>query len=234
SIKIDVGASGYKKKETTIPTFPAPDQCVAITLEREIKEKKELIKAENVEVYIAEEGIVKVNALGNELLEAEYVEYCRNGLIKRVASLSQLKEIWKDKAKRAKFKEDLEKAGINLNILSKVLKNPDADEFDLIAHVLFNAPIITRDERARTLLDLRKEITEKYGANAREVIFELVDRYRIAGIDEITDPRVFRTPPFDKMGALKGIIEVFGGLEALKEAIYEIEMGIYPEFGGLR
>ncbi len=234
SIKIDVSASGYKKKETTIPTFPAPDQCVAITLEREIKEKKELIKAENVEVYIAEEGIVKVNALGNELLEAEYVEYCRNGLIKRVASLSQLKEIWKDKAKRAKFKEDLEKAGINLSILSKVLKNPDADEFDLIAHVLFNAPIITRDERARTLLDLRKEITEKYGANAREVIFELVDRYRIAGIDEITDPRVFRTPPFDKMGALKGIIEVFGGLEALKEAIHEIEMGIYPEFGGLR
>jgi len=234
SIKVDVSASGYKKKETAIPTFPAPDQCVAISLERELREKKELIKAENVEVYIAEEGLVKVNALGSELLEAEYVEYCKNGLIKRITSLNQLKEIWKDKNKRAKFKEDLQQAGINLSILSKVLKNPDADEFDLIAHILFNAPIITRDERARTLLDLRKEFIEKYGSNAREVIFELVDRYRIAGIDEITDPRVFRTPPFDKMGALKGIIEIFGGLDALKEAIYEIEMGLYPEFGGIR
>ena len=234
SIKIDVSASGYKKKETTIPTFPAPDQCVAISLEKEVREKKELVKAENIEVYIAEEGLVKVNALGNELYEAEYVEYCKNGLIKRIASLNQLKEIWKDKNKRAKFKEDLQQAGINLSILSKVLKNPDADEFDLIAHILFNAPIITRDERARTLLDLRKELIEKYGSNAREVIFELVDRYRIAGIDEITDPRVFRTPPFDKMGALKGIIEIFGGLDALKEAIYEIEMGLYPEFGGIR
>jgi type I restriction enzyme R subunit len=234
SIKVDVSASGYKKKETAIPTFPAPDQCVAISLEKELRERKELIKAENVEVYIAEEGLVKVNALGNELLEAEYVEYCKNGLIKRIASLNQLKEIWKDKKKRAKFKEDLQQAGINLSILSKVLKNPDADEFDLIAHILFNAPIITRDERARTLLDLRKELIEKYGSNAREVIFELVDRYRIAGIDEITDPRVFRTPPFDKMGALKGIIQIFGGLDALKEAIYEIEMGLYPEFGGIR
>jgi type I restriction enzyme R subunit len=233
SIKIDVSVSGYKKKETTIPTFPSPDQCVAISLEKEVREKKELVKAENVEVYIAEEGLVKVNALGNELLEAEYVEYCKNGLIKRIASLNQLKEIWKDKNKRAKFKEDLQHAGINLSILSKVLKNPDADEFDLIAHILFNAPIITRDERARALLDLRKEFIEKYGSNAREVIFELVDRYRIAGIDEITDPRVFRTPPFDKMGALKGIIEIFGGLDALKEAIYDIEMGLYPEFGGI-
>lgn len=233
-IKIDVSASGYKRKETTIPTFPAPDQCVAISLERELRERKELVKAENVEVYIAEEGFIKVNALGNDLLEAEYVEYCKNGLIKRIASLNQLKEIWKDKDKRAKFKKDLEQAGINLSILSKVLKNPDADEFDLIAHVLFNTPVITRDERARTLLDLRKEFIEKYETNAREVIFELVDRYRIAGIDEITDPRIFRTPPFDKMGALRGIVEIFGGLDALKEAIYEIEMGLYPEFGGMK
>jgi len=234
SIKVDVSASGYKKKETTIPTFPAPNQCVAISLEKEVRERKELIKAENVEVYIAEEGLVKVNALGNELLEAEYVEYCKNGLIKRIASLNQLKEIWKDKVKRAKFKEDLQKIGVNLSILSKILKNPDADEFDLIAHIIFNAPIITRDERARALLDLRKEFIEKYGSNAREVIFELVDRYRIAGIDEITDPRVFRTPPFDKMGALKGIIQIFGGLDALKEAIHELEMGLYPEFGGIK
>ena len=232
SIKIDVSASGYKKKETTIPTFPAPDQYVTITLEKEVKERKELVKAENVEVYIAEEGIVKVNALGNELLEAEYIEYCKNGLIKRVASLNQLKEIWKDKSKRIKFKEDLEKAGINLKVLSKILKNPDADEFDLIAHVLFNAPIITRDERARSLLDMRKEFFEKYGTKAREVLFELVDRYRIAGIDEIVNWKVFKTPPFDKMGALKGIVQIFGGLDELKKAIQQIEAGIYPEFGG--
>jgi len=233
SIKIDVTTSGYKKKETSVPTFPAPDQSVAISLEREVREKKELIRAENVEVYIAEEGIIKANVLGNELLEAEYREYCRNGLIKRVATLKQLKEIWRDKDKRIRFKEDLRKMGINLTVLSKLLKTPDADEFDLIAHILFKAPVISRDERARALLDLQKEFIEKYGTNAREVIFELVDRYRIAGVDEITDPRIFRTPPFDKMGALKGVIEIFGGLDALKEAIHGIEAGLYPEFGGV-
>jgi len=233
SIKIDVSASGYRRKETTVPTFPTPEQSVAITLAREVREKKKLIKAENVEVYMAEEGIVKVNALGNELIAAEYIEYCKNGLIKRITTLEQLKEIWRDRKKRIKFKEDLERAGINLKALSKLLKNPDADEFDLIAHILFKAPLLSRDERARALLDLKKEFIEKYGTNAREIILELVDRYRIAGIDEITDPRIFRTPPFDKMGALKGVIEIFGGIEALKEAIQELESGLYPEFGGL-
>ncbi|MEM2998238.1 MAG: DEAD/DEAH box helicase family protein, partial [Thermoproteota archaeon] len=229
SVKIDVSASGYKKKETSIPTFPTPEQSVAISLEREVRERRGLIKAENVEVYIAEEGIVKANVLGNELLDAEYVEYCRNGLIKRITTLDQLAGIWRDRDKRIKFKEELEKAGISLNILSKLLKKPGAEEFDLIAHILFKAPVLSRDERARALLDLQREFLEKYGPNAREVILELVDRYRIAGVDEITDPRIFRTPPFDKMGALKGVIEIFGGLEPLKEVIQDIEKGLYPE-----
>jgi type I restriction enzyme R subunit len=232
SVGIDVAASGYKKKESKVPTFPAPDQFVTISLEREERRRKELIVAKNVQVYIAEEGIVMANVLGNELLEAEYVEYCRNGLIKRVMNLKQLKEIWKDEEKRRRFKDDLKNEGIDLNVLSKLSKKPDAEEFDLIAHILFNAPIISRDERARALLDMRREFLEKYGDRAKEVLYELVDRYRIAGIDEITDPRFFRTPPFDKMGYLKGLIKIFGGLKELKEAIKKLEQGIYSDLYG--
>ena len=233
SVKVDISASGYKKKESKVPTFPAPDKAVTISLEREIKRKRELVKAENLEVYIAEEGIIKANVFGNELLEAEYIEYCKNGLIKRITSLDQLRKIWSNPEKRRKFKEDLKKAGIDLSVLSKLIKKPDADEFDLLAHVLFNAPILSRDERARALLDLRREFFERYGSRAREVLLELVDRYRIAGVDEITDPRIFRTPPFDKMGYLKGVIEIFGGLDQLKDAIRNIELGLYPELEGV-
>lgn len=230
-VKIDIAASGYRGKETVVPTFPSPDQFVTITLERDVRERKELITARNVSVYIAEEGILKVNALGNILTEAEYVEYCKNGLIKRIATLDQLKEIWKDRKKRSQFKEELEKAGINLGILSKSLRRPDVDEFDLIAHILFKAPLITRDERANALMQQR-EFVEKLNPNAREVIFELVDRYRSYGIDEVTHPRIWRTPPFDKMGFLKRVAEVFGGVNKLKAAIRQLELNLYPEFRG--
>ena len=52
---------------------------------------------------------------------------------------------------------------------------------------------------------MRLDSLERYGGRAREVILELVDRYKMAGIDEITDPRVFRTPPFDRTGPTKKI-----------------------------
>jgi type I restriction enzyme R subunit len=231
-VKVDIAASGYKKKETKVPTFSSPDQFVSIALERDVRERKELITAKNVRVYIAEEGILKIDALGNRLSEAEYIEYCKDGLIKKIVNLDQLKEIWKDKNKRHGFKEELEKAGISLSILSKLLKRADADEFDLIAHLLFKAPLVTRDERA-SMLRFQKEFIENYRPDAREIILELVDRYRTYGIDEVEDPRVFRTPPFDKMGLLKGVARVFGGLSKLKEAITQLEGGLYPELGGL-
>ena len=231
-VKIDVTAGGYKKKETIVPTFPSPNQPVSIALERDVRGRKELIAVKNVRVYIAEEGIMKIDALGNVLTEAEYIEYCKDGLVKTVVSLDQLKGIWKDRDKRLKFKEELEEAGINLGVLSKLLKRPSADEFDLIAHILFKAPLITRDERAN-LLKFQKEFIEKYRPDAREVILELVDRYTSYGIDEITHPRIFRTPPFDKMGFLKKIAEMFGGVKGLKEAIGRLESGLYPELEGL-
>ena len=169
---------------------------------------------------------------GNSKLEAKNAEFLGGFSCKGLSSI--FGDIGPKIFNKGKpNEEDLKRAGINLKALSKLLKNPDADEFDLIAHILFKAPLLSRDERARALLDLKKEFIEKYGTNAREIILELVDRYRIAGIDEITDPRIFRTPPFDKMGALKGVIEIFGGIEALKEAIQELESGLYPEFGGL-
>jgi type I restriction enzyme R subunit len=229
SVKIDVAASGYRKKETKILTFPAPDKSVAISLERDVREKKSLVKAENIEVYIAEEGVVKANVLGNELQEAEYVEYCKDGLIKRIANLKDLEDIWMYKDKRLEFKEELRKKGIDLNVLSKIIKRSGCDEFDLIAHVLFKAPVITRDERAQALIAMKEDFFKKYGPNAQEVLFELVDRYRIAGVEEVTNPRIFRTPPFDKMGALRGVVEMFGGMDKLKEAIRQIEAGLYPE-----
>ena len=232
SVKVDISASGYKRKETHVPTFPVPDRYVIIGLEREVKMKRQLIKVENIEVYIAEEGRVEVDVLGNRLGAAEYIEYCKKGLIQRIASLEDLKRIWRNRTLRRRFKDELRARGIDLDIMSKILKMPDVDEFDIIAHILFDVPIVSRDERARALLTMKREFFERYGPQAREVLLELVDRYRMAGIDEVTDPKVFRTPPFDKMGYLQGVIKIFGGIEQLKEAIRLIEEGLYPEFEG--
>jgi len=236
SVKIDVRASGYKGKETNVPTFPTPSQNVVIGLEREVKKKKTLVKVENVEVFIEEEGILKFDVLGNKLKAAEYIEYCKDGICERIVTYDDLKEIWKERRRRLDFKKDLEKRGINLGLLAKLHETPDADEFDLLAHIVFNAPIVSRDERARALLEAKRAFFEKHGLPAREVLLELVDRYKRLGIDEITTPKVFNLTPFNKMGGLMKVIEIFGGIPELKRAIAQIESGLYPELetAGLR
>jgi type I restriction enzyme R subunit len=229
SIKVDISASGYKRREIVIPTFPTPDKIVTVNLFREIKKEKELIKVTGVEVYIEEEGTVKVDIKGNRLAEAEYIKYTKDNLAEKITTLEDLKKIWKNPKERKGFKEDLKKIGINLDLIAKLIDNPDVDEFDLIAHFLFDAPLVTRDERAKALLMYKREILEKYGPYVRDIMMELIDRYRLFGIDEITTPKIFKTPPFDRMGYLKGMIKLFGGIDKLKNAISDIEKGIYPE-----
>lgn len=230
-VKIDAIAKGYKKKETSVPTFPSPDQPITVALIKDIREKKPLIKVKNVGVYITEESNLIIDMRGKRLTEAEYIELSKEGLVKKFLNLEQLKAIWRDREKRLALKEELEESGINLGVLANVLKRPDADEFDLIAHLVFDAPLMTRDDRAQRI-KLAKEFIEGYKPEAREIILELVDRARRYGPDELGRPHLWRTPPFDKLGFLKGVARIFGGVDKLKQALQNLETKYYPEIGG--
>lgn len=68
-----------------------------------------------------------------------------------------------------------------------------------------------------------------HGTPARDVILALVDKYRAAGIDEISDARVFRLPPFLEMGQAPGVVHRFGTTERLQEGLREMQQRIYLE-----
>lgn len=119
---------------------------------------------------------------------------------------------------------------MNPEVLAKLIDHPDADTFDVLARIAFDAPIITRDERAKALMNLRSVFLESFGPEAKEVLLMMLEKYRIAGIEEIT-PKVFEVPPFDKKGYILGIAKIFGGLDRLKKAIGEVQKGLYSDFG---
>ena len=229
TIKVNVSASGYRPKETILPTFPTPDRIVTIPLQRNVSERKQLASIVGINVYIEEENVVRIDVKGNKLLEAEYIRYSKDKIAEKAVTLGDLKKIWSNRNERRRFKEDLAKKGVDFDLLSKLIDASGVDEFDLVAYFLFDAPLVTRDERAVALLTFKKEIPEKFGALAREIIIELVDRYRLFGVDEITAAGIFETPPFDRVGYLRGVIDAFGGVGNLKHAIEEVEKGLYPD-----
>lgn len=213
-------------------TLTPSEQMEPIIIElKPEKPRREKITVKGVEVYVAEETNIFISATGKTLTDAEYIEYSREGVTKRVATLGDLYRIWLDREKRQKFLEELTKESIIPELLAGILKAPDADAFDVLAHVAFGAPILTRDERAKAFLDKKKKVIDALGDKAREVIIALLDKYRIGGVEQISRPEVFRLPPFDKLGYLRGVAEIFGGMENLKQAINMLERGLYETHG---
>ncbi len=229
AVLVDIRASGYRPKKAYVTTFPQPNNTATVTLRKLKPENREPITVRGLNVFIEEENKIKIEVSGNKVLEAEYVKYTKEHVKRRIASLDDLKKVWLDQKTRIRFKEDLRKSGIDLKVLSLVEKVPEADEFDLLAHLLFDAPIVTRDERAELFREVKREFMNKFGWRGREAILDLLDHYRLYGLSEIEDPKVFELPAFREYGGLKGILKLFGGVKGLKKLLEEIEKGLYAD-----
>ena len=229
-IALYVTKSGFRSRQLTITPGEGLEPIVI-----ELKPEKPVTKKislEGLEVHIAEETKIILTADGKTLTEAEYIEYSKDGVIKFVATLNDLYKIWRNTEKRRTFLEELRKKSIYPELLASIVKVPDGDTFDIIAHIAFDAPILTRDERANAFTNKRATFMNAIGDRAQDVILSLLDKYRIGGIEQISKPEVFRVPPFDKMGYLRGVAEIFGGFDKLREALDEVQSGLYADYGG--
>jgi len=228
-ITIYVNKGGFKSRQLTItPAEKMEPIVIELKPEKSVAKK---ITLEGLEVHIAEEVKIFLTADGKTLTDAEYIEYSRDGVVKRVATLKDLYEVWIDDQKREDFLEKLREKSIYPELLASILKRPDADTFDIIAHVAFNAPILTRDERANAFINKKTDFLNALGSKAQDVLLSLLDKYRVGGIEQISRPEVFRIPPFDKWGYLRGIANIFGGFEKLRKAVDELQRGLYTNVG---
>lgn len=223
-ITLFVSAKGFRnRKLTIIPEADSPP--LIIELKREVP-KAEKIVIHNVEVHIEEETRLVYTSDGKKLTEAEYIEYSKKGVIQRAASLEDLKVIWLERESRHSFLQELRNESIYPELLALFLKMPDVDTFDLLAHLAFSAPILSREQRAQRVLNLHQSFLNAFGSDAREVLLALLEKYRVGGIEEIR-AEVFRIPPFDRMGYGPGVIRRFGDPARLSLALGELPKRIY-------
>jgi len=223
-ITITIEGTGFRSRQMTIT--PISGLSIVIELRPEAPVEKKIV-LKGLEVYIAQQIRVVLTADGRTLTDAEYIEYSKKGVIQRVASLRDLWEIWTDPLKREKFLEALRGQSIYPDLIASLLKRPDADSFDVLGHIAFDVPIFTREERANAFKNLYGEFLRTFDPQAQEVILALLEKYRVGGVDEISKPEVFRIPPFDKMGFLRGVARLFGGFDQLRQALDELQKGLY-------
>ncbi len=226
---IHITKGGFRSRQLTLtPSEEAQPIIIELKPERAASKK---IRLEGIEVYIAEETKIILTADGRSLSDAEYIEYSRKGLKTQVTTLKDLRKIWIDPKRREQFLNMLKSQSISPELIASIVKVPNADAFDIIAHILFDTPILTRDERGNAFLNKMQSFLTALGKDAQKIIMTLLDKYRVGGIDQISQPEIFNVPPFDQLGYLIGVSKIFGGMDNLKAALKMLQSGLYEQVG---
>ncbi len=99
------------------------------------------------------------------------------------------------------------------------------DSFDLICHVVYDQPPLTRRERAWNVKK-RNHFTQ-YGDKARIVLNAILDKYADQGIENIESMNVLKLQPICRHGTVVEIVNSFGGKKQYQKALKELEDRLY-------
>ncbi|HEX5186059.1 MAG TPA: DEAD/DEAH box helicase family protein, partial [Nitrososphaeraceae archaeon] len=225
-IKIQIRSYSYKEKSIELESFESAQQSIIIELKKKTETVEKII-IDNLPVYISEEIKLEI-ADGRTLNKAQYIEYSKEEIRKRLVTLDDLKRIWSDSDKRNGFLHEIKERSVSPKVITDLISNSNTDTFDIIAHVAFDAPLITRDERVDAFQNMKSDFLNSLGPG-KDIVLALLEKYRIAGIENIVNPKIYSTPPFDQMGYINGVVKRVGGISNLMNIIKALETGLYEE-----
>ena len=174
---------------------------------------------------MATERVQYLDADG-KLITESLTDYTRKTVRKAYASLRAFLNAWKDAERKQAIIEELASSGVFLNELAEQVGH-DFDAFDLICHVAFDQPPLTRRERADKVR--KRNVFAKYGGQARAVLEALLDKYADAGLKSVESLEILKVDPLTSFGTPVEIVTLFGGKQHYLTAIHELETALYQE-----
>jgi type I restriction enzyme R subunit len=186
-------------------------------------EPRKYIVGGSVNVAVARERVQYLNADG-KLVTESLRDYTRINLGKAYDSLDGFLQAWNSAERKAALIEELESRGVFLEALADEV-GKDFDPFDLLLHVAYDQPPLTRRERAQRVK--KRNVFTQYGPVARQVLETLLDKYADEGIATIESDAVLRVQPFTDLGSPVELIRSFGGRTQYLQALATLERELY-------
>jgi type I restriction enzyme R subunit len=178
-------------------------------------------------VEIAAHFAYELDPDGKQLRVVKFTDYTAEKVRSLHTSAANLRARWSDAEQRAATIAALEERGISFEELAEATKQPDADPFDLLCHVAFNAPLRTRRERAERLRKEKKDFFDRYSPEARQILNQILEKYAEHGVAQFKIPEILHVPPISDHGNVLEITAKFGGPDRLREALAEMQSLIY-------
>ena len=181
---------------------------------------------EGEKIAITTEIVSILGEDGKTMRTESITDFTRKQIRKRYATLNDFVKYWTEAERKKAIVDELKDYSVLVDAVRE--KNPalaNADIFDVICHVAFDQPPVSRRERANNVK--KRNYFAKYEGKAREVLEALLDKYADYGILNLEDSDILDTAPFNKIGKPQKIVKLFGGLDKFEQALKELENEIY-------
>jgi type I restriction enzyme R subunit len=177
----------------------------------------------DVPVFVVAERVQYYGKDGRLITES-LREYSKKAIREKFASLDVFLKTWTEADRKQAIIKELEEQGVFFDELAKEVAK-DLSAFDLVCHVAFDQPPLTRKERANNVR--KRSYFTKFGEAARAVLEALLDKFEREGVDDIENLRVLQVQPIAGLGTPLEIVERFGGKEPYMKAVRGLEDELY-------
>ena len=198
---------------------PQPDDPDETTQERQ--RDRYVITTEAVTVAIIRE---QYYGKDGKLITESIRDYTRQTVCQQYASLDTFLKKWNAAERKQEIIQELQEQGVVLEALEREV-GKEFDLLDLICHVAFDRPPLTRQERANNVR--QRNYFSKYGEQARAVLETLLDKYADEGIEDLEKLDVLKVKPLSDIGTPLEILNIFGGKPKYLQALAELKSQLY-------
>ena len=201
--------------------YTMPEEPSSVVSEAHVK-----YLVEGEKIAITTEIVSILGEDGKTMRTESITDFTRKQIRKRYATLNDFVKNWTEAERKKAIVDELKDYSVLVDAVRE--KNPalaNADIFDVICHVAFDQPPVSRRERANNVK--KRNYFAKYEGKAREVLEALLDKYADYGILNLEDSDILDTAPFNKIGKPQKIVKLFGGLDKFEQALKELENEIY-------
>ena len=160
-----------------------------------------------------------------KLITESLTDYTRRNMRNQFATLNDFLTEWNNAVRKQAVFEELEKQGILIEELQEQM-GQEFDPFDLLCHIAFDQPPLTRYERANNVK--KRNYFAKYGEQAAAVLDALLDKYADSGITSLESMDILKVNPITDFGSpLQIVNRIFKGKDDFEQALQELKQVLY-------
>jgi len=191
--------------------------------ETEAREPRQKVYVNGVDVSVLISRELHFDQHGR-LITTSLKDHTKEIIKEQFASLDDFLNKWNNSDRKEAIIAELIDQGVMVEALYEAV-DKQVDLFDLICHVAYDQPPLTRKERANNVK--KRNYFTKYGDQARKVLEALLEKYADQGIENIENIQILTVPPINEFGSVTEIIKAFGSREEYEKAIRDLENELY-------